>query len=57
MMEIWVITFYIPGTGFGILEKAFLTKAEAEEYAAQNQDDVPSAQLTVDNVIVEVTLQ
>lgn len=56
-MEIWIITFYIPGTGFGILADGFLTKAEAEEYAAQTQDDVPTAQLTVDSVTVGVTIQ
>lgn len=56
-MEIWLISFYIPGTGFGILADGFLTKQEAEEFAALNQEDVPSAQLTVDCVTVKVTMQ
>ncbi len=56
-MEIWLVSFYIPGTGFGILADGFMTKAEAEEYASQNQDDVPSAQLTVDCITVKVTVQ
>lgn len=56
-MEIWIISFFIPGTGFGILEEGFLSKGEAEEFASWAQEDVPTAQLTVDSVRVGVTLQ
>lgn len=56
-MNIWLVSFYIPGVGFGILAKGFLSKEEAEVFAQENQDDVPTAQLTVDCVEVEVTVQ
>lgn len=56
-MNIWLVSFYIPGVGFGILAKGFLTKEEAEVFAQENQDDVPTAQLTVDSVEVEIVYQ
>lgn len=56
-MDIWLVSFFIPGLGFGILSDGFLTKEEAERYAAEHQEDVPEAKLTVDNVTVEVVVQ
>lgn len=56
-MDIWIISVFIPGTGFGILEEGFMSKGEAEQFAAKQQEDMPGAHLTVDNVNIKVTLQ
>lgn len=56
-MNIWLVSFYIPGIGFGILSKGFLSKEEAEVFAQESQEESPTAQLTVDCVEVEVSYQ
>lgn len=56
-MDIWIISVFIPGTGFGILEDGFMSRGEAEKFAAERQEDMPEAHLTVDYVNIKVTIQ
>lgn len=58
-MEIWLISFFVPGQGYGTLKEAFMTEAAAQAVVDEQKadPDMEGISMKVFSAELQVTIQ